>query len=81
MPDFTGGDGNDVFDVGPEADSASGGAGDDGLIGGCGADTLYGLDGSDVYVVDGNKDQVVELPGQEDIDRLAAPGPGLKPRA
>lgn len=56
--------GNDAINAGAGNDLLDGGLGNDTLAGGAGQDTLIGGPGDDIYLVDDERDQVVEVAGQ-----------------
>ena len=56
---ITGGKGADYIDGGDDNDSLNGGSGNDTLVGGDGDDTMTGKAGKDVFVYDGNGDDVI----------------------
>lgn len=60
---ITGGTGANRLSGGAGKDTLIGGAGEDYLDGGTGIDRMVGGAGNDIYVVDDQRDQVVEAPG------------------
>jgi Ca2+-binding RTX toxin-like protein len=67
-----GGGGEDYLYGGGGNDVLFGGAGEDYLDGGAGGDTMAGGMGDDEYVVDSDNDQVFEMPGEGNFDRILA---------
>lgn len=59
-----GGPGNNTLRGRDGNDTLFGGSGNDTLDGGVGADRMVGGQGNDIYIVDNERDVVVELPGQ-----------------
>ena len=64
--------GNEALRGGAGSDILHGLGGDDRLDGGTGVDHLFGGLGSDLYVVDDPADEIVELAGEGDADRIVA---------
>ncbi|MBP0616214.1 hypothetical protein [Jiella mangrovi] len=67
---ISGNAGNNVLDGGTGNDTLLGDAGDDTFQDMSGADAMYGGIGNDTYYVDNAGDQVFELNGEGDLDRV-----------
>jgi Ca2+-binding RTX toxin-like protein len=58
---------NDILNGGAGIDTLVGGLGNDSLDGGSGADTLNGGDGDDIYIVDTDKDEIIDSSGTDTV--------------